>query len=183
MAVDCCIRFTRKNNVFQHGGDWERSRPQGLKNGHNFLMTVRKMSWNNNDSKKTIFLDMTGPRFCMGSICGWNLFQSLGLEWSYPLLLLLWGLSNPRISELCERPRCFSIAVHSKTKVYDRLGMSGGKSSIVRFTLNSSTRVNEFCGFLRQFWTNFRDMLHRQLSSNRVTTMKISGSFTRYFRS
>ena len=27
------------------GGDWERYRPQGLKNVHNFLMTVRPLSW------------------------------------------------------------------------------------------------------------------------------------------
>ena len=39
-AVDCCIRF--KINVFQHGGDLET---QGPKNVHNFLMTVRKISW------------------------------------------------------------------------------------------------------------------------------------------
>ena len=32
-------------NVFQHGGDWERSRSQGPKNVHNFLMTERKMIW------------------------------------------------------------------------------------------------------------------------------------------
>ena len=42
VAVDCCIRFTRK---IQHGGDWEWSRPQGQNNVHNFLMIVRKMSW------------------------------------------------------------------------------------------------------------------------------------------
>ena len=41
-AVDLCIYFTRK---IQHGGDWERSRPQGPKNVHNFLMTVRLLSW------------------------------------------------------------------------------------------------------------------------------------------
>ena len=29
----------------QHGGDWERSRPQGPKNVHSFLMTVRSLSW------------------------------------------------------------------------------------------------------------------------------------------
>ena len=40
-AVDWCICFTRK---IQHGGDWERSRPQGPKNVHNFLMTVRPLS-------------------------------------------------------------------------------------------------------------------------------------------
>ena len=37
-AVDWFICFTRKK---QHGGDWERSRPQGPKNVYNFLMTVR----------------------------------------------------------------------------------------------------------------------------------------------
>ena len=29
----------------QHGGDWEQSRPQGPKNVHNFLLTVRPLSW------------------------------------------------------------------------------------------------------------------------------------------
>ena len=41
-TVDWCICFTRKN---QHGGDWERSRPQSPKNVHNFLITVRPLSW------------------------------------------------------------------------------------------------------------------------------------------
>ena len=41
-AVDGRICFTRK---IQHGGDWERSRPQRPKNVHNFLMTVRPLSW------------------------------------------------------------------------------------------------------------------------------------------
>ena len=41
-AVDGCICFTRET---PHGGDWERSRPQGSKNVHNFLMTVRPLSW------------------------------------------------------------------------------------------------------------------------------------------
>ena len=41
-AVDRCICFTRK---ILHGGDWERARPQGSKNVHNFLMTVRPLSW------------------------------------------------------------------------------------------------------------------------------------------
>ena len=40
--VDWCICFTRK---IQHGGDWERSRPQGLKNVQNFLLNVRPLSW------------------------------------------------------------------------------------------------------------------------------------------
>ena len=41
-AVDWCICFTRK---IQHCDDWERSRPQGQKNVHNFLLTVRPLSW------------------------------------------------------------------------------------------------------------------------------------------
>ena len=41
-VVDWCIYFTSK---IQHGGDWERSRPQGPKIFHNFLMTVRPLSW------------------------------------------------------------------------------------------------------------------------------------------
>ena len=43
-------------------------------------------------------------------------------------LLLLWGLSNPRIAELCEMPWSFSIKMHSETQVSGRLGMSGGRS-------------------------------------------------------
>ena len=76
------IRFTR-----------ERSRPQGLKNVHNFLMTVREMSWVCDIvakmlliKKKLFPLDMTVPRFCMEPICGWHLFQPPRLGWSYPLL-------------------------------------------------------------------------------------------------
>ena len=41
-AVDWCICFTRK---IQQGGDWERTRPQGPINVHNFLVTVRPLSW------------------------------------------------------------------------------------------------------------------------------------------
>ena len=44
-----------------------------------------------------------------------------------PFQLLLWGLSNPRIAELREMPRSFSIELHSETQVYGRLGMSGGR--------------------------------------------------------
>ena len=75
--------------------------------------------------KKKI-LDMTVPRFCMGLICGRNPFQPLRLEWSYPLLLLLWGQSDPRISGLCERPKYFSITLHIKTQVYGRLPSAHG---------------------------------------------------------
>ena len=65
-AVDWCICFTRK---IQHGGDWERSRPRGPKNVHNFLITVRLLSWACGHEtemllilKKTIF-DLTMPRY------------------------------------------------------------------------------------------------------------------------
>ena len=37
-AVDWCIRFTL---TIQHGGDWERSRPQGPKKVHNFWRGTR----------------------------------------------------------------------------------------------------------------------------------------------
>ena len=43
-------------------------------------------------------------------------------------LLLLWGLSNPRIAELREMPQSFSIKLHSETQVSGRLVMSGGIS-------------------------------------------------------
>ena len=36
----------------------------------------------------------------------------------------------------------------------------GERPTIVRFTLNSSTRINEFRGFLSQFSTNFHAILH-----------------------
>ena len=45
-----------------------------------------------------------------------------------PFLLLLWGLSDPRMTELREMPRSFSIKLHSETQVSGRLGMSGGGS-------------------------------------------------------
>ena len=41
-AVDWCDFFIPKN---QHGSDWERCRPQGRKNVHTFLRTVRPVSW------------------------------------------------------------------------------------------------------------------------------------------
>ena len=43
-------------------------------------------------------------------------------------LLLLWGLSDPRIAELREMPQSFSIKLHSETQVSSHLGMSGGIS-------------------------------------------------------
>ena len=47
-------------------------------------------------------------------------------EWSF--LLLLWGLSGPRIAELREMPQSFIIKLYSETQVSGRLGMSGGIS-------------------------------------------------------
>ena len=47
-------------------------------------------------------------------------------EWS--LLLLLWGLSDPRIAELCKMPKSFIIKLYSETQVSGRLGISGGIS-------------------------------------------------------
>ena len=46
--------------------------------------------------------------------------------WSF--LLLLWGLSDPRIAELREMPQSFIIKLYSETQVSGRLGMSGGIS-------------------------------------------------------
>ena len=43
-------------------------------------------------------------------------------------LLLLWGLSDPRITELREMPQSFSIKLHSETQVSGRLGLSWGRS-------------------------------------------------------
>ena len=59
-ALDWWICFTPK---IQHDGDWERSRPRGPKNVHNFLsndsatseLSTRAWNWNVTDSKKTIF--------------------------------------------------------------------------------------------------------------------------------
>ena len=48
-------------------------------------------------------------------------------EWNYPELVLLCGLSDPSIAELCERPRCFSVKLRSLTQVSNRLGISEGK--------------------------------------------------------
>ena len=58
-----------------------------------------------------------------------------------------------------------------------------GIVTIVRFTLNSPTRIIEFRGFLLQFSTNFHEILHTLFSLHVVTTLKISLSFDKYFRS
>ena len=44
-----------------------------------------------------------------------------------PSLLLLWGLSDPRIAELREMPRSFSIKLHCETQVFGRRGISVGR--------------------------------------------------------
>ena len=52
-------------------------------------------------------------------------------------------------------------------------------STIVRFTLNSSTRIIEFRGFLSQFSTNFHEILHTLFSirscrvDHVVSTLKV----------
>ena len=58
-AVDWCICFTRK---IQHGGDWERSRPQGPKNVHNFdcatsELSMRAWNWNVTVAKTALGLE------------------------------------------------------------------------------------------------------------------------------
>ena len=42
-----------------------------------------------------------------------------------PFLLFLWGLSDPKIAELRETPRSFSIKLHNETQVSGRLGCLG----------------------------------------------------------
>ena len=98
-TVNCC--FTRKN---QHGGDRERSLPQGP-----FFNDCATVSWecryfpemililkkcNFNLIIRGQVLDMTVqrnvPRFCTGSICGWNLFQELGLRTSVKENIIIW---------------------------------------------------------------------------------------------
>ena len=49
---------------------------------------------------------------------------------------------------------------------------------IVRFTLNSSTRIIEFREFLNQFSTNFYEILHTLFSIHVVISLKISRSFS-----
>ena len=54
--------------------------------------------------------------------------------------------------------------------------------AIVRFTLNSSTRIIEFRGFLSHLSTKFHEILHTLFSIHIVTTLKISRSFVKYVR-
>ena len=48
------------------------------------------------------------------------------MEWFF--LLLLWGLSDPRIAELRKMPKSFINKLYSETQVSGPLGMSGGIS-------------------------------------------------------
>ena len=53
---------------------------------------------------------------------------SHGERMELPFLLLFWGLSHPRIADLREMPRSFSIKLQSETQVSGRLGMFEGRS-------------------------------------------------------
>ena len=78
IVVDCCIRFTQKINMAVTKSDLDPKVCASCE------LSMRACNWNVTDSKKTIFdviiweqgLDMTVqknvPRFCTGSICGWN---------------------------------------------------------------------------------------------------------------
>ena len=123
-AVDWCICFTWK---IQHGGDWERSRPLGPENFHNFLMTVRPLCWACGHGTEMLLLlkknltwlfcnisEMTAqrnvPRICTRSISGWKLFQPLGLDHIFQCWLnrmtgwidWVWGLDKVRGSGRCQ---------------------------------------------------------------------------------
>ena len=70
-----------------------------------------------------------------------------GDDWSYPAQSLLWGLSDPRIAELCEMPRSFSVKLHSETQFSSCLGMAGGESPYpcpITPTLTSSSVHHSF---------------------------------------
>ena len=56
----------------------------------------------------------------------WDEFGVTQREWSF--LLLLWGISDPRIAEMREMPQSFSFKLHSETQISGRLGMSVGIS-------------------------------------------------------
>ena len=66
----------------------------------------------------------TGESTVVALSCGMNGVTQRELSF----LLLLWGLSDPRIAELRKMPRCFSIKFRSETEVSGHLGMSGGRS-------------------------------------------------------
>ena len=117
-AVDWCICITQK---IQHDGDCDRSRPQGPKNVHNFLFTVRPLSWacghgtqmllilkKNQPDYSAIFSDMTVqrnvPRFCTRSICVWNLFQPLGLGTPHVRLYCSLELHKYNTARLVDHP-------------------------------------------------------------------------------
>ena len=70
-------------------------------------------------------------------------------EWSYPQLLLLWALSDARITELWERPLCFNIKLHSETQVSGRLGMSEG-TTLAQCWINAGS----LCATMAQHYTD-----------------------------
>ena len=107
--LEVVLLLTRKIQ-HQHGGDWERSRPQALPSPRTekcpqlfndcdlwaehagmelkCYWFLKNYFW---PDYSLIFCDMTVqsnvPWFCTRSICGWNsfswLFQPLGLNWGY----------------------------------------------------------------------------------------------------
>ena len=93
-------------NVFHHDSDGERSRSQGPKNVHSVLTTVWAVSWacwhvtwwlkcywcfTSLFVASLRSVQRNIPRFCTRSICGWNLFQPLGLPWAQSLLIAIWN--------------------------------------------------------------------------------------------
>ena len=67
----------------------------------------------------------------LGRFCGFEkiyLYLYIIKKQVFPFLLLLWGLSDPRIAELCKMPRSLSFKLHSETQVNGRSGMSRAKS-------------------------------------------------------
>ena len=107
-AVDWCICFTRK---IKHGGDSERSRPQGPKNVHNFLMTVRPLSWACGHGTemllilKKLFLTRLFPdifRYDSPKKCTTNLY-AVNL-WLKPVSAT-WATTTHPVYPINERPR------------------------------------------------------------------------------
>ena len=161
---------------------WLRAtKPQGPKNVHNFLKTVRAVSWDCGHVtqmlliiKKTIFdliirgqvLDMTVqrnvPRFCTRSICGWNLFQPLGLPVSWikanterwPRVHLMLGQRHGRCANsnpisFCHRARLVKLKISLKLPV-ERWLMSlyteGKQADTITEVLTSSKdTIREWC--------------------------------------
>ena len=73
------------------------------------------------------------------------------------------------------RYKTYDDMFYHNTTYFHLISLNNG--IIVRFTLNSSTRIIEFRGFLSQFSTNFHEILHTLFSIHVLTTLKISRSF------